>query len=202
MDKQLLFNIFIIVIIALVFLLVLRFNMAKKKKWIDYAQRMKMAFTDGGIIGFHTIEGKFKGCNITIQCKKEASVRSKSYFTHLELFFPAPLRTSFRLSKEGVLQKLGNIMGLEDIKVDDPEFDRRFVIKGQEPHEIRALLNDEVRSALLSLLALGGSVLINQEYLSIIYKGFVSDTQQLHNTLEALKLGADILVKADKSLNG
>jgi hypothetical protein len=66
---------------------------------------------------------------------------------HIDITSPiAPdLDLGFGLSRAGVLSRVSEWLGRRDIQVGDPEFDKAFTIRGDEPERVRALLTPELR---------------------------------------------------------
>jgi len=63
-------------------------------------------------------------------------------------------RTSLHISREGLLGALRDAVGLRDIEVGDPDFDRTWKIRGHDADVVRgALAGAEVRAAIVGLFA-------------------------------------------------
>lgn len=60
--------------------------------------------------------------------------------------------SSIYLSKEGILQKLGKALGMQDIELNDPHFDPVFRIRGDYAN-IGAVLDIALRQKLLNLIS-------------------------------------------------
>lgn len=63
------------------------------------------------------------------------------------------LDLGFALTRSGVVSRVSEWLGKQDIQMGDPEFDKAFTIKGDEPDRVRALLTPDVRQVILSLTA-------------------------------------------------
>ena len=51
----------------------------------------------------------------------------------------------FALTREGLLHRVGAALGFQDIDFDeDPEFSKRFVLKGDDEHAIREIFADDL----------------------------------------------------------
>lgn len=61
------------------------------------------------------------------------------------------LDLGFGFGRAGVVSKVSEWLGKRDIQVDDPEFDKAFTIRGDEPARVRALLGPEVRQAIAAI---------------------------------------------------
>jgi len=70
-------------------------------------------------------------------------VRSgEAAITRARTAYVNPGRFRFALSREGLLSRIGKLLGMEDIQVGDEAFDRAFVVKSNQPDRVRELLAD------------------------------------------------------------
>jgi hypothetical protein len=95
------------------------------------------------LLAEHTIEGSLDGVHVKVW-------QWQGQFVHVEytawLSPPADMR--LHVQREGIVGKLGHLFGKHDIEVGDPEFDRAWKVKADEPARAQALLNPEVRKVL------------------------------------------------------
>jgi hypothetical protein len=71
-------------------------------------------------------------------------------FTSFALIEPK-LPVKVAMSSEGPLTKLGHLVGIHDVEVGEPEFDRRLRVVGDDPAVIKQLLTPKVRELLVRL---------------------------------------------------
>jgi hypothetical protein len=57
---------------------------------------------------------------------------------------------TLELAPENLLSRIGIALGMQDIKVGDPEFDRAFVVRSNDAAYAAAALLPEIRARLLS----------------------------------------------------
>lgn len=76
----------------------------------------------------------------------------------------------FALTRESLLHRVGAALGFQDIDFEeDPEFSKRFVLKGDDEHAIREIFADDLRRSLvevdsrISIEAMGDSVLVYRD---------------------------------------
>jgi hypothetical protein len=62
--------------------------------------------------------------------------------TRMRTAYVNPSRFRFALSPEGLLSRIGKLLGMEDIRVGDEALDREFVVKSNQPQRVRQLLAD------------------------------------------------------------
>ena len=58
---------------------------------------------------------------------------------------------SFRLYKEGFFSKIGKGLGMQDIQIEDEEFDKNYIIKSNDDYFMKTLLEDALKSHFLQL---------------------------------------------------
>lgn len=68
---------------------------------------------------------------------------SKTTFTRMRAPFVNKDGFRFAISRENLFSPLGRWLGMQDIEIGDPDFDRDYVIKATDQHQIRRLLADE-----------------------------------------------------------
>ncbi len=70
-------------------------------------------------------------------------------FTRMRAPYVNPDGFRFRVYRAGVFTELGKILGMQDIEVGHSEFDRAFVIQGNDPVKVHLLFgNAEIRRLL------------------------------------------------------
>ncbi len=101
------------------------------------------------------------GKEITIfdyRCRKVHSSDNPTTMTVLLLEWPELALPTFTARPESVFQKLGHVLGGQDIDFPDhPEFSRRYVLRGENEDEIRSMMTDEVIRAFEAHTGMGVS---------------------------------------------
>ncbi|HZF62912.1 MAG TPA: hypothetical protein VEZ55_00420 [Chitinophagaceae bacterium] len=55
----------------------------------------------------------------------------------------------FAVYKQGLLQEAGKLLGMQDVEIGHPEFDKKYIIKSNQDEKVRRLFSDyQVRSSL------------------------------------------------------
>ena len=100
-------------------------------------QLLFSVFSDWKIIGNY-------GSNfVEIYTETRGSGKSKSTYTIIFLKTKQPLAFKMEITPQGVFQGLFiKLFKMEDIQVGDEKFDKRFVIKGDNPEGIKKLCKD------------------------------------------------------------
>ena len=89
------------------------------------------------------INGNFRDNFVEIYTETRGSGKSKSTYTIIFLKAKQPLAFKMEITPQGVFQGLFiKLFRMEDIQVGDEKFDKKFVIKGDNPEEIKKLCKD------------------------------------------------------------
>lgn len=107
-------------------------------------------------IGAEFVEGRFwRGGKVqahvgewTVTLDTYTVSTGHSHVTYTRIRAPYVNRDGFRFTiyRKGLLSELGKRFGMQDIEIGDPEFDRDFIIKGNNESAVRALFaNPKIR---------------------------------------------------------
>lgn len=89
------------------------------------------------------ISGNYGNNFVEIYTETRGSGKSKSTYTIIFLKAKQPLAFKMEITPQGIFQGLFiKLFKMEDIQVGDEKFDKRFVIKGDNPEEIKKLCKD------------------------------------------------------------
>jgi hypothetical protein len=112
-------------------------------------------FVEGKYGNLDGVELKYKHHTIIIdRYYYIGQVGHRTYDTELtrvRLEFKSPDELRFSLTKQGFLEQLGKLFGLQDIQVGDEVFDKRFLIKGNDEFKIQTIFSNlELQELLLA----------------------------------------------------
>jgi len=71
--------------------------------------------------------------------------KHKTYYTQARFCSPR-LGIRCEVYPEGLWSRVGKLMGMVDVEIGSPDFDRRYIISGSDPATLRSLLNPVVQS--------------------------------------------------------
>ncbi len=74
-------------------------------------------------------------------------VGGKSYdteFTRVRLEFLSPDNLKLRLNRQGVIDNITKLFGAQDIAIGDKEFDKKFMIKGNNEFKIQQIFSSSI----------------------------------------------------------
>jgi len=115
------------------------------------------------------------------------STRMYVHYSNKDFFY-------FKLQRKGLLNILGKLIGIKYIEVGYPDFDRDFIIKGNDESKVRSLFGNPIIRSLIEVqpyifFKLKGNVLYFQENsiiydikrLKSLYQLFVETLNQLYS---------------------
>jgi hypothetical protein len=77
------------------------------------------------------------------------SQNSSTTYTRMRAPFVNQNGLYFKIYREGIFSSVGKFFGMQDLETGDPYFDDSFVIKGNDPLQIRRLLSSDQLKALI-----------------------------------------------------
>ncbi|MGK7345317.1 MAG: hypothetical protein ACNS63_05865 [Candidatus Nitrospinota bacterium M3_3B_026] len=99
---------------------------------------------------------------------------------------PPDLPAGFRLRPESRLSRLGKALGTMDVETGDPEFDKTFIVKGDNPEQVRTYLDPDRRHILLRGLKEFGAFEIKEGRLQVERSGLIKDLSELERLFARL----------------
>jgi hypothetical protein len=72
-------------------------------------------------------------------------------FTRVRLEFKSPDELIFKLTRQGLIDSIGKLFGIQDIQINDKEFDNQFIIKGNDETKIKTIFSDQTIQNLILL---------------------------------------------------
>lgn len=107
------------------------------------------------------IEGRHRGHRVRVTA--ERPLMSKHIYTTYRVTIEAPMPPGFKVREEGLLQLLGQVVGVQDITVGDRELDDALVIQGDDIDGVTRLMNlSEVGAAVLGMVIVHPTIEVGQ----------------------------------------
>jgi hypothetical protein len=141
--------------------------------WEDLAAEFGLSKTG------ENFEGKLPSGNLAILklenriVPNSGAARRTADFSTVSIF-AEPLADSLVLKKEGLLSGVGKRLGLQDIQIDDPNFDKMFWVQGDEKDIKPYLQNSDVRAVFLKAGKEVHSFEVKRKWLIVEVKGVLS----------------------------
>ena len=119
------------------------FGPSRREVWRQLSSDMGGEFHEGGLFSPFAVQARTGDWIITLDTFTQGDGKTNQTFTRVRAPYFNPDGFRFQIYRAGLLSGLGKAMGLQDIEVGHPRFDRDFVIKGNAPRRLRRLLDHE-----------------------------------------------------------
>ena len=116
--------------------------------------------------------------------------------------FDRALGIGLRLERQDAFPSLAELLGMQDIRIGDPTFDARFIVRGQPEPAVRAALTPEVRAPLVELQERASSLTVEDDHLRADAAWLVSEPEHLHAAITAIAQAGMALSRASERAVG
>jgi hypothetical protein len=127
------------------------FKHHEDEMWNRLSREIGGEFEDRSGWRFDKIRVRDGEWTITIDLHTHAGYKTESLYTRIRVPFVNEEKLQFRIYRQGLLDSLGAMLGVQDIKIGDPDFDRAFMIQGSDEQKVKDLLSGpEIRKLILA----------------------------------------------------
>lgn len=154
--------------------------------WEQLASEIGAEFVKGGFFRSNKVQAKARESIVTLDTFSVPSGDSSTVYTRMR----APLQSKdgfqFTIFRIGFISKLDKALGAQDIDIGDPDFDREFVIQGNNEPKVRVLLaNLRIRQLIQGQKSIRLGVRDNE--LRFEVQGVIKDVERLKSLFELFK---------------
>jgi len=125
------------------------FGPSREEIWRQLAERIGARFVDGGFLGRDRVVARHREWTVTLDTYTVSTGKSTVSFTRMRAPYVNPDGFRFTVYRAGLFTELGKKLGMQDVEVGVPDFDRDFVVKGSDESRLRSLFVDPAVQALL-----------------------------------------------------
>ena len=118
------------------------FGPTRKDVWRQLSRELDGQFHEGGFLTQPAVQARRDDWILTLDTFTQGDGKSNQTYTRLRAPYFNPEGFRFQVSRAGVFSGLGKALGMQDIEVDHPRFDRDFVIKGNSTRRLRRLFSN------------------------------------------------------------
>ena len=119
--------------------------------WAELSDELGGRFEDRRGWRFDKIKVQEGDWTVTIDLHSHAGYRSEALYTRIRVTFDNQAGIKFKLYHQGLLDTIEAKLGMQDIIVGDPDFDRKFIIQGSDDAVVKKLLaDDDLRARIAS----------------------------------------------------
>ncbi len=123
------------------------FGPSKKEIWQALAEQINSEYVEGGFFSKDKVVAHIKEWVVTMDTYTVSSGKSSTTYTRLRAPYVNKDGLRFKIYRSGIFSEIGAFLGMQDIEVGFEDFDRDFVIKGNDEGKLKELFsNTRIRS--------------------------------------------------------
>lgn len=182
--------------------------------WQKLCKEIGASFVESGTWRGDRVQATHNQWTITLDLFHVHTGRVPLVFTRLRAPYVNPDRFRFSVTKRGLFSGVAKLFGMQDVAVGHPEFDREFVIRGNDEAKLRALFaNDRLRQLLASQPEVHFEVVDdegwfgpdyppNTDSLVFIASGMIDDVERLKRLFDLFAVTLDQLCLIGSAYEG
>jgi hypothetical protein len=126
------------------------FGPSRKEIWRQFCAQTGSTYVPGGFAKTDKINATHGPWTVTLDTFVVSSGKSAVIFTRMRAPYVNPDGFRFTVYRKGIFTEIGKWLGMQDVTVDHDEFDRDFVIKGNDEQKLRRLFSSQKIRDLIS----------------------------------------------------
>lgn len=164
--------------------------LAKKQGWEYEEAPAKL----GGLMPkLPQVSGEYRGREVAVFSKGYGMDNTRQTDTAVRMATNAPDGLKWTLSPRNVLGKLGQMARGEEVQTGDAEFDRRYILRGNNAGAVKGIFQGEAREQVESVLQGASAFLTLREgVLMYVEFGLIMDEERRHRVESVLALMANM----------
>lgn len=187
---------FILFVIGVIIFTGYRSGQVAVEQWRTAAQQLQLTYQPAGLGAKGSICGTLNGHGVTVDTFTKGSGNSSRTYTRYQLLYRNAVPVDLKITRQGMLQGLGKVFGMQDIEVGNPAFDDHLLVKGASPHRVKALLSIELQSAIRDLASTYADLTVTGNQVEINKSGKDSDAAVIVYTVRRLASFCETMMQA------
>lgn len=118
------------------------FGPSKEEVWHELCNQIGAEYVDGGFWNTSKVVAHVKNWSVTLDTYIVSTGKSSVTYTRMRAPYVNPDGFRFKIYREGLFSGLGKLLGMQDICIGDDDFDKAFVIKGNDENKVISLFSD------------------------------------------------------------
>lgn len=195
----------IVIIFLFVLFVIVLFKVISKRSFENafksFAAETGCSYEKGGCFRSPRVSGTFRNRKIVVDVYTEYHQHhdhdghghtSSTTYTRLQVSHAGGISSEINIYPETFFSLIGKKLGMQDIQTGNQEFDKVFIVKGNDESTVRKLLDLDIQQKLLNL-KMPVEVLSNVIYMKRV--GRIKDKNLLMNMLNLM---VDLAERAEK----
>jgi hypothetical protein len=154
------------------------FGPSRQEIWRQLAAETGADYVDEGFWKKDKVQAHHGQWTVTLDRHAVSTGKVVIVYTRLRAPFVNPDGFRFNIYRRGLFSDIAKMLGMQDVEIGDEQFDRDFIIKGNDEGKLRALFSNlRLRTLIADQPAIMFSVRDNEGYFG---PAFPDDTDELH----------------------
>lgn len=123
------------------------FGPSRREIWQTLSEQIGSEYVEGGFFTKAKVIAHIKEWMITLDTYTVSNGKSSTTYTRIRAPYVNKDGFRFTIYRSGIFSEIGAFFGMQDVEVGFPEFDKEFVIKGNDEQKLKDLFsNTQIRS--------------------------------------------------------
>lgn len=141
-----------------VFVLIVFLASKQKNKYGETLKSLALElggeYKKGSLLINPVLSGEYKGRRLFIDTFSRTREdvdghHETTYYMRVQLWHKGSVKGEVSVYREGFLSGLGKMLGAQDIQIGNPEFDKEFMVRGEDELQVKKLLDVDLQKKLL-----------------------------------------------------
>lgn len=122
------------------------FGPSQEEIWSQFANEIGGDFVDEGFWKAKKVVARFENWVVTLDTYTLSTGKTSTTYTRIRAPYVNKDGFKFKIYKSGWFSDIGKTLGMQDVEIGYPEFDERFIIKGNDESKLIELFSsDKIR---------------------------------------------------------
>src|SRR5258708_10805623 len=126
------------------------FGPSKEEIWKQLCAETGASYVEGSFWKGSKVEAAHGEWTVTLDTYTVSTGKAAITYTRMRAPYANPSGFRFTVYRHGFFSDIGKFMGMQDVTVGFEEFDRDFIIKGNDPQKLRNLFSNQKVPALIT----------------------------------------------------
>jgi hypothetical protein len=119
------------------------FGPSRKEIWQQFCAQTGSNFVEGGFWKSDEVEAAHNQWTVKLDLFVVSTGKSSVTYTRMRAPYVNPDSFRFTIYRKGIFTEIGKWFGMQDVTVGYEDFDRNFVIKGNDEQKLRKLFSSQ-----------------------------------------------------------
>ena len=128
------------------------FGPSQEEIWSQFSNEIGADFVDEGFWKSKKVVARFENWVVTLDTYTRSSGKTSTIYTRIRAPYVNKDGFKFKIYKSGWFSDIGKTLGMQDVEIGYPEFDEKFIIKGNDESKLIELFSSDKIRELINVL--------------------------------------------------